>query len=114
VRIVNQTRGTELAGEARLARNLWSRSVGLLGRSSLRRGEALVLDPCSSVHTAFMRFTIDVVYVDRAHLVVKVVPRLKPFRASSALRGSRAAIELPSGTIESSGTTPGDQLLLVS
>jgi uncharacterized membrane protein (UPF0127 family) len=114
VRIINQTRGTELADGARFARSIWSRSVGLLGRASLRTGEGLVLDPCSSVHTAFMRFTIDLVYMDRDHRVVKVVPRLKPFRASGARRACRATIELPAGTIESTGTAPGDQLLLVS
>jgi uncharacterized membrane protein (UPF0127 family) len=110
VRIRNATRGTQLASEAQRARGFVPRLVGLLGRSSLREEEALVLDPCSSVHTAFMRFPIDVVYVDRAGQVIKVVSHLKPFRMSGVLRGRCSVIELPSGTIASTGTAPGDQL----
>lgn len=112
--IRNSTRGTQLASEAHAASGFWSRLIGLLGRSSLPAGEALVLDPCSSIHTAFMRFAIDVVYVDRSGQVVKVVPKLKPFRVSGVLRGASSVIELPSGTIASSGTAPGDQLIFES
>lgn len=114
MRIVNRTRGTELASEARLARGYWSRLIGLLGRSTLRAGEALVLEPCTSVHTAFMRFAIDVVYVDRSRRVVKAVCGLRPFRVSGSLGGARSVIELPRGTIESTGTAPGDELLFVA
>jgi len=114
VRIHNRTRGTQLASEARSARTYWSRLVGLLGRSSLRPGEALVLDPCSSVHTAFMRFAIDVVYVDRSRQVLKVCPGLKPFRLSGVLRPGCSVIELPGGTIASTGTALGDQLVFES
>ena len=60
MRIHNVTQGTELASAARTARAFWPRLVGLLGHSSLQPGEALVLEPSSSVHTFFMRFTIDV------------------------------------------------------
>ena len=110
MRITNQTRGTELASDARFARSLWSRIVGLLGRPSLPAGGALVIDPCSSVHTAFMRFAIDVVYLDPSRRVIKSVAHLKPFRMSAALRGRCSVIELPSGAIAASNTAPGDQL----
>lgn len=110
MRIRNTTRGTQLASEARTARGFWSRLTGLLGRSSLEAGEALVLEPCNSVHTAFMRFAIDVLYVDRSGRVVKAVSELKPFRVSGVLHGARSVIELPSGTIADSDTAPGDQL----
>ena len=110
MRIRNATRGTELADKAWVARGFWPRLVGLLGRSGLAPGEALVLEPCSSVHTAFMRFTIDVVYLDRAGKVVKVAPHMRPFRIGGVLRGSRSVIELPAGAIERSGTVPGDEI----
>ena len=106
----NITRGTDVADKARLANNFWSRLIGLLGRSSLQRGEVLVLEPCSSIHTAFMRFTIDAVYLDHRRQVVKLVSPLKPFRLSGVLRGAIAVIELPSGTIARTDTALGDQL----
>lgn len=73
-----------------------------------------MLEPCNSIHTAFMRFAIDVVYVDRSGQVVKVVSKLKPFRVSGVLRSTCSVIELPGGTIASTGTTPGDQLAFES
>ncbi len=110
MRIKNETRDTLLADRAFEARGFWPRLVGLLGRSSLEPGEALLLDPCTSVHTAFMRFAIDVVYLDRGGNVVKLSPNLKPFRMSGVLRGGRSVIELPTGVIESTRTVPGDQI----
>jgi uncharacterized membrane protein (UPF0127 family) len=109
VEILNITRGTELASRARLANRFWSRGWGLLGRARLEPGEGLVLEPCSSIHTAFMRFTIDVLFADRTGRVVKAVPSLKPFRLSLSL-ASRYTIELPVGTIARTGTVPGDML----
>ena len=111
MRIRNLTRGTELASSARTARSFWLRLVGLLGRSSLESGEALVLQPCNSIHTAFMRFAIDVLYLDRSGRVVKAVSSLKPFRLSGVLRGGDAVIELPSGVIATTDTAVGDELV---
>ena len=108
--ITNITRGTELAARARIAAGFWQRLVGLLGRRSLAAGEGLVLSPCRSVHTFFMLFAIDVVYVDRSRTVVKTVPKLKPFRTSVAQRTAHSAIELPSGTISGTHTVAGDRL----
>ena len=110
MRISNATRQKELASNAWAARGFWPRLVGLLGRAHLAPGEALLLEPCNSVHTAFMRFTIDVLYVDRDDRVVKAVPEMKPFRMSGMLRTDCKVVELPSGTIERTGTEAGDQL----
>lgn len=111
MRIRNATRGTELASDAHRARSYWSRLVGLLGRSSLKPGEALVLEPCNSVHTAFMRFTIDVLYLDGSGSIVRTVPALKPFRASAVWRGAQAVVELPNGVIAETDTAVGDELI---
>ncbi len=112
MRIVNGTRSTTLASEAEAATTFWRRLVGLLGRRSLAPGQGLLLQPCRSVHTAFMRFPIDVVYVDRSHTVVKVVPCLAPFRLSAAGGGAHTVIELPCGTVAESRTAVGDSLAL--
>ncbi len=110
MRVVNRTRGTVLASEALTARTSWRRLVGLLGRRSFVPGEGLVIEPCRSVHTALMRFAIDVVYVDRRLQVVKVIHDLRPYRMSAALAAAHAAIELPSGTATLSRTAVGDVL----
>ncbi len=110
MRIVNKTRGTTIASGATAARTFWHRLVGLLGHRLLAPGEGLLIEPCRSVHTAFMRFAIDVVYIDRALRVVKVVHDLKPYRVSAALLNAHAVIELPSGTVTQSRTAVGDVL----
>jgi uncharacterized membrane protein (UPF0127 family) len=111
VTVINATRNTVIATHARSAATPWSRLVGLLGRACLAPGEALHLTPCSSVHTLFMRFTIDVLYLDRDGRVVKAAPALRPFRCSWGGRRARSVLELPAGTIAATGTAPGDALL---
>jgi uncharacterized membrane protein (UPF0127 family) len=108
------TRDTEVASDARAPAGLFGRIMGLMFRPALSRGEALLLEPCSSIHTAFMRFPIDVVYLDNNERVVKARPAIKPFRVSAAFGGARSVLELPAGTIERTGTRRGDQLSLDS
>jgi uncharacterized membrane protein (UPF0127 family) len=83
-----------------------SRLLGLLALPRLQPGEALVLKPCASVHTFFMGYAIDVVYLDRDDRVIKVVPALAPWRASACL-GARATLELAAGEAERLQLRPG-------
>lgn len=108
--IHNVTRGSIVCDHARRATTVISRAVGLLGRGSLSPGEGLLIAPCSSIHMFFMRFPIDVAYVDREGSVVKTVHRLRPWRVSAA-RGAHATLELPVGALEASGTAVGDRLV---
>lgn len=110
MRITNVTRTVDLATQASRADTFMTRLVGLLGRSSLESGQGLLIEPCSSVHTAFMRFTIDVVYVDRSGKVIKTSPEMRPFRLGGVFRTSCSVIELPKGTIAATGTVAGDEL----
>ncbi|MGC8881606.1 MAG: DUF192 domain-containing protein [Bryobacteraceae bacterium] len=109
LRILNRTRGTVLATRAETAGDSGSRRRGLLGRTSLDEGEGLWIVPCEAVHCFFMKFTIDVVFLDRAKRVVKVRPSLRPWRISGSLR-AHSVLELPEGTIRATGTRPGDEL----
>ncbi len=107
-RIVNATRGTVVGESIRRAANPWTRFIGLLGRGGLAEGAGLHIVPCSSVHMFFMRFALDIIYLDRSLRVVKVVERLKPWRLSAG-RGAHSALELPAGTVRRTGTGPGDE-----
>jgi len=99
-----------VAGEARKAESFWARLVGLMGRRGLEEGEGLLLAPCSSVQTFFMRFPIDVIFLDREARVVKVAPALAPFRVAFGGRGARDALEVAAGTAARSDTAVGDRL----
>ncbi|MBI4321033.1 MAG: DUF192 domain-containing protein [Chloroflexi bacterium] len=114
MKIVNVETSTTLADRAELASGLIQRAVGLLGRKHLEQGEGLIIRPCNSVHTFFMRFPIDVIFLDKQGRAIKLLPDLAPFRLSPIVFGSSLVIELPAGTIERSGTKAQDRLALVA
>jgi uncharacterized protein len=101
--------GTVVCERCRVAATLLRRLRGLLGRRRLERGEGLLIRPCSSVHTFFMRFTIDVVFLDRDGHVRKVVPELRPWRIAWC-RGAREVVELAAGEARRHGLAVGDKL----
>ena len=105
----NLTRGTVLADRAEVADTFARRLRGLLGRRGLAPGTGLVIRPAAAVHTFFMRFPIDVVHVDRGGRVLRLTPGLQRGRVSAAA-GGYAVVELPAGTIDATGTRPGDVL----
>lgn len=105
----NDTRGSVLAEVADLANTSAARRKGLLGRDALSEGQALWIVPCESIHTCFMKFPIDVVYLDRKHRVRKVSRAVAPWRFSICLQ-AHSVLELPAGVVDRSETKPGDQL----
>ena len=88
------------------AESPFQRMRGLLGRRSLEPGEGILLRPAGSIHTAFMRFTIDAVFVDAEGRVVRVVDSLPPWRAAGA-KGAKAVVELPAGAAATARRAPG-------
>jgi uncharacterized protein len=106
----NETKGRELAGDVRFARGVWAKFWGLMGRRPLPDGQALLLKPCTSVHTFFMRFPIDVIFLDKTSRVVKVIPGMKPWRAALGGREAHSALELNGGSAEAAGLEVGDTL----
>ena len=105
----NQTRNTVLGEFVELADTSEARRTGLLKHTRLDPGSGLWIVPCESVHTFFMKFPIDLVYLDKSRKVRKVRHAVPPWRLSACLT-AYSILELPAGTAESSGTMPGDQL----
>ena len=110
MQILNQTQNTILAKTAVIADTMASRFVGLLRHHSLLEGEGMVITQCNSIHMFFMRFSIDVVFVDRNKIVVGLVRDIKPFRMSAYYWRSDCAVELPLGQIDRTKTALGDKL----
>jgi uncharacterized membrane protein (UPF0127 family) len=92
-----------------VADTTFRRLRGLLGQRELSPGDGIVLRPGWSIHTAFMSFAIDVVYVSADQVVIKVVHNLKPWRASTC-RGARDVVELAAGEAARRGLEPGDRV----
>lgn len=109
IRVANSTRGATIAERAQVASSPWSRFWGLMGRREMPPGSGLLITPCSSIHMFFMRFPIDVIFLDRDNTVVKIVHAIKPWRMAMG-GGGKKALELPAGVAAATGTEPGDQL----
>ena len=112
MQVKNSARGTVLADRMEVARSSSERRKGLLGRSRLASGEGIWIIPCESVHTFFMHFAIDLVYLDGQHRVKKLRRNVSPWRISVCF-AAKSVLELPVGTIEDTQTQCGDLLEFV-
>ncbi|HEY7794395.1 MAG TPA: DUF192 domain-containing protein [Gaiellaceae bacterium] len=92
-----------------MAARPFARMRGLLGRRSLDSDEGILLRPAGSVHTFFMRFAIDVLFLDRELVVVGIEPELRPWR-TAARRGAKSVVELAAGECARRGVVVGDRL----
>jgi uncharacterized membrane protein (UPF0127 family) len=110
MRIINLTKNTLLADEAKMANTFFTRLTGLLNRKSLRKGEALILAPSNCIHSFFMRFTIDVIFLDKTGKVVALLPSFRSWRLSPVYFNASLTLELPENTIRLTHTQPGDTI----
>jgi uncharacterized membrane protein (UPF0127 family) len=109
MQLINKRTSMAVASVVELAVTRADRRRGLLGRDALDLSAGMMLAPCVAVHTAFMRFPIDVVFVDRDGVVRKIVRDLKPWRIATSPR-AYAAVELAAGVERD--VVPGDRLFL--
>ena len=107
----NHTRNTVLGDAVELADTSETRRVGLLKHTRLEPGSGLWIVPCESVHTFFMKFPIDLVYLDKQRKVRKVRHAVPAWRLSACLT-AHSILELPAGTAEKTGTQAGDELVM--
>ena len=106
----NSRNGAVLAERVEEARSMRTRLKGLLGRTSLPEGEALCIEPCSSIHTFFMQFPIDVAFLTSAGEVVRAIREMRPWRATRIYPAAAKVLELPAGTLAKSDTREGDRV----
>jgi uncharacterized membrane protein (UPF0127 family) len=110
----NQTREVFLATHLAVAQTHWTRLRGLLGTSpdDFGNGYGLWIHPCHGVHTLAMRFPIDVLYLNRAGMVVHLEHNLQPWRFSPVRMQAASILELPSHTLARTKTALGDQIVI--
>jgi uncharacterized protein len=110
-RVTNLTRGTSIGDAIVSAESSAERRTGLLKHAKLDEGTGLWIVPCEAVHTFFMKFALDLIYLDRKRRVKAVARAVKPWRFSMCLP-AHSVLELPVGTIDRTGTQKGDELEL--
>lgn len=98
-----------LVPEVLLTGNMAERMRGLLGRPALQKHQALLIAPCSSIHTFFMRYTLDLLFLDRHWQIRKLLPAVRPWRMAWS-PGAAMVLEMPAESIENLPLTRGQQL----
>ncbi|HVN28293.1 MAG TPA: DUF192 domain-containing protein [Candidatus Binataceae bacterium] len=117
IRALNRTRGTVLCERLEVAETMTAKGRGLLGRDGLAPGSGMLFErggflPMMWMHMFFMRFAIDIVFLDKSNRVRRINHSLRPWRVSSMVVGAHRALELEAGAAARSGTMEGDQLEL--
>ena len=107
---VSKTTNKTLVPHLEVADNIWARNKGLLGRSDLPLSEALLIYRCNNIHTFFMKFAIDLVFVNSKMVVTKTVKNVGPGRMVFAMLSSTHVIELREGFLENNPIQIGEQL----
>ncbi len=110
--IVNLTQKINIATNAVYAKSFFSRLKGLIGKNCFSSGEALVIPGCQAIHMFFMKFSIDVIFIDKEKRVVGLVQAIKPFCLSPLFWKASLAIEIPQGTINQTKTKLRDLILI--
>ena len=114
-RAFNRTRNSVLCARLEDAGGLRGQSRGLLGRDGIADGDGMLFvngrfNPFMWMHMFFMKFAIDIVFLDRHDRVIRIDRELKPWRVSSLVFGARKALEIRAGAAQRSGAAPGDQI----
>lgn len=110
MRIVNRTRNTLLGTRVAPAATFWNRLRGYIARPRPKQGEGILLIPCDAIHTWWMTFDLDVLFLDDRGRVLDLVRSLRPWKRTRKVAGARYVLEVPEGTIDASGTRVGDEL----
>jgi len=108
----NANTGEILAIHLEFATTFRTRLKGLMGRRSLPEGTALVIQPCSAIHTFFMRFPIDVLFLNANLDVLAVIYNMPSCRFSQRVKSARMVVEFPGGTISKTKTMPGHRIII--
>lgn len=95
--VVHGVDGAIIAAELLMADNYWLRLRGLIGRPPLKPQQAIWIKPCQQVHTHFMSYALDVVFLDRQLRVVEIVRGLEPWKLSPWVRSAHSLLEFPAG-----------------
>lgn len=112
--ILNVDTGKVLVRRLFLADSFWRRLLGLIPHREICAGEGLLLTPCKGIHTFFMRYDIDVLYLDKDMCVVASFPEVKPWRVLPQLSAAVQVLEMATGTLSASRTRVGHKLMFCS
>ncbi|MFC3041559.1 DUF192 domain-containing protein [Virgibacillus xinjiangensis] len=113
IRLINKETGEIIAREVRVADRFWSRLKGLMFTKNMQESTGLHITPCASIHTFFMNYSIDILYLNREKEIVGIEENLEKGKIGKRFKQVRSVIELPAGTIKNTSTAIGQTVALV-
>ncbi len=113
-KIIKDKNAELIVDDLEQATSFFKRGKGLLGRGELKDTQGLWINPCNNIHTFFMKFKIDCLFLDEKLVIQKITSNMKPFRVAGPVWKARSVIELKAGTVDSAKLSVGDQLYVVS
>ncbi len=100
-----------LFDKVNIAKSFFKKFTGLIFSRPLDLNEGLLIESCNSIHTFWMRFAIDAVFIDRNNVIVRIIENIRPFRLSPIIRGAEKVLELRSGAIKHKCIKKNDALI---
>lgn len=113
MKIINTGNNSMISEDCKVADTFLSRFRGLMGKHELLPGSGLLIIPCKSIHMLFMKFPLDIIFINRDNVVVYIVEGIKPWRVSKIIKNAHSVLELPVGSIKILNTKLGDRIELV-
>ena len=113
-KIIKEKNAELIVDHLEQAASLFERGKGLLGRHGLDEKQGLWIKPCNNIHTFFMKFKIDCVFLNEQMIILRIASNMKPFRVAGPVWKARSVIELKAGAADKAGLAIGDQLYVVS
>ncbi len=110
MKLVDRNTGEVIATDIETAYSFWPRFKGLMLRKDMPEGSALHISPCPSIHTFFMKFSIDILYLNRKNEIIGMERALSPGKVGKRFTGGHSVIEFPAGSLHNSAVHVGDAL----
>lgn len=110
MKLINKTKNKIIAEHVEVANTVFKKMKGLLGREKIKKGEGLRLLSCNNIHSLFMKFEFDAIFIDKYNKVKKLSEKIPQWTLLKICFGADSVIELPAGTIKETGAEIGDEL----
>lgn len=110
VKVINQRSGQVIAENILYANSMYKRFIGLMGKNEINHNEGVFLTPCNSIHMMFMKFPLDIIFLDRKNKVIHITENIKPWQISRIVFKAQSVLEVMAGKARETDLQVGDKI----
>ncbi|MFN8577842.1 MAG: DUF192 domain-containing protein [Candidatus Sericytochromatia bacterium] len=112
IKIANSKNNEILGDKIIYANTPYRRFIGLMGKKEINEGQGVFLTPCNSIHMMFMKFPIDIIFLDRKNKIIHITENIQPWKISKIVFMAQSVLELPVGSVSKTDSKVGDKLTI--